>query len=225
MRDLADNPVRIVPDLEGLDAEGVLGWAVERFGSSIAVACSFQKEASVVLDLLLPITRDVTVFTLDTGVLFEETHETWRRFERHYGIEVVAERGISLEEQAAAHGDRLWERDPDACCALRKVAPLEAALSGFDAWVSGVRREQSATRRVTPKLDWDKRHGLWKANPLADWAERDVWSHISERDLPYHPLHDRGYGSIGCTPCTAPGEGREGRWAGLGKVECGIHGR
>jgi phosphoadenosine phosphosulfate reductase len=211
-------------DLEPLDAPGVLAHVVDRFHPRLAVACSFQKEATVVLDLLLRIAPDARIFTLDTHVLFPETYETWKRVEERYGITIEVHQGPSLGRQAALHGDRLWERDPDACCRLRKVEPLVRALSDVDAWISGVRRDQSASRAGTPKLAWDGRHGKWKANPIADWSEKDVWRYIHEHDLPYNPLHDRGYASIGCTHCTRPGNGRDGRWADSGKTECGLHG-
>jgi phosphoadenosine phosphosulfate reductase len=214
---------RVTPDLEGLDAGGVLEYMVERFHPRLAVACSFQKEASVVLDLLLRIAPDARVFTLDTHVLFPETYETWQRVEERYGISIEVFQGPSLGRQAATHGDRLWERDPDECCRLRKVDPLTEALSSVDAWISGVRRDQSAVRARTPKLAWDAKHERWKANPLADWTEDDVWRYIAEHDVPYNPLHDRGYASIGCTHCTKPGDGRDGRWAGSDKSECGLH--
>jgi phosphoadenosine phosphosulfate reductase len=211
------------PNLEDLDAPDVLAYMVDRFHPRLAVACSFQKEASVVLDMILRIAPDVRVFTLDTHVLFPETYETWQRVEQRYGIEVAVYQGPSLGRQAAMHGDRLWERDPDRCCDLRKVQPLQQALADVDAWVAGVRRTQSASRARTPKLAWDARHERWKANPLADWSEPDVWRYIVEHDLPYNPLHDRGYASIGCTHCTKPGDGRDGRWAGNEKTECGLH--
>jgi phosphoadenosine phosphosulfate reductase len=214
----------MAPDLEHLDAGGVLEYAVERFHPRLTVACSFQKEASVVLDLMLRVAPDARVFTLDTHVLFPETYETWKRVERRYGIEVAVFAGPSLGRQAALHGDRLWDRDPDACCDLRKVEPLRRALTEADAWVAGLRREQSPSRASTPKLAWDARHERWKFNPLADWSEDDVWSYIAEHDLPYNGLHDQGYAAIGCTHCTVPGAGREGRWAGTGKSECGLHG-
>jgi phosphoadenosine phosphosulfate reductase len=214
---------QLTPDLEHLDAQGVLEYAVERFHPRLAVACSFQKEASVVLDLILRIAPDARIFTLDTHVLFPETYETWKHVEERYGIEVEVHQGPSLGRQAALHGDRLWERDPDACCSLRKVDPLNEALADVDAWVSGVRREHSPARKRTPKLAWDAKHERWKANPLADWSEEDVWRYIARHDLPYNPLHDRGYSSIGCTHCTKPGAGREGRWADSGKTECGLH--
>jgi phosphoadenosine phosphosulfate reductase len=211
------------PDLEPASAEEVLRFAVERFHPRLSVACSFQKEASVIMDLLLRIEPEAHFFTLDTGVLFEETYVTWRRVEEHYGITVDRYAGIGLERQAAEYGDALWNRDPDRCCALRKVTPLNDALADQDAWVSGVRRDQSAARGSTAKLHWDRKHGLWKVNPLADWTDRDVWSYIAANDVPYHPLHDRGYASIGCTHCTVAGGERDGRWAGTDKIECGIH--
>jgi phosphoadenosine phosphosulfate reductase len=214
---------RPAPDLEALDAQEVLAYAVERFHPRLTVACSFQKEASVVLDMILRIAPDARVFTLDTHVLFPETYETWKRVEERYGIRVAVHSGPSLGRQAATHGDRLWERDPDACCDLRKVRPLERALADVDAWIAGLRREQSPSRAGTPKLGWDAKHDRWKVNPLADWTEADVWRYIAEHDLPYNPLHDQGYPTIGCTHCTKAGTGREGRWEGSGKTECGLH--
>jgi phosphoadenosine phosphosulfate reductase len=139
----------------------------------------------------------------------------WRRIEERYDIRIEGLRG----EQP----DRLWETDPDRCCELRKVVPMRERLAGQDAWVTGLRRDQSASRADTAKLDWDAKHGLWKVCPLADWTDQDVWRYIFEHDVPYHPLHDQGYASIGCVPCTAAGEGRDGRWAGTDKVECGLH--
>jgi phosphoadenosine phosphosulfate reductase len=213
----------VAPDVESLGAEDLLRELVERHHPRLVLACSFQKEASVLLDLVMRIEPTVRVVTLDTGFLFPETLATWRRLEERYGITVEAHRGPSPRRQAAEHGEALWARDPDACCAIRKVAPLRAALAGAEAWISGMRREQSPERAHTPKLAWDERHGLWKANPLADWPESRVWSHLLEHDVPYHPLHDRGYASIGCTHCTRPGAGREGRWSGSAKTECGLH--
>ena len=211
------------PDLEPATAEEVLQFAVERFHPRLYVACSFQKEASVIMDLLVRIEPAVHFFTLDTGLLFQETYETWDRVEKHYGIEIDRQAGISLAEQANRYGERLWERDPDLCCEERKVIPLRDRLRGADAWVAGLRREQSRTRSSTKKIGWDKRHGLWKINPLAEWSQADVWAYILANDVPYHPLHDQGYQSIGCTHCTRPSAGRHGRWAGTDKIECGLH--
>jgi phosphoadenosine phosphosulfate reductase len=211
------------PDLEPATAEEVLQFAVERFHPRLYVACSFQKEASVIMDLLVRIEPAVHFFTLDTGLLFQETYETWDRVEKHYGIEIDRQAGISPAEQSNRYGERLWERDPDLCCEERKVIPLRDRLRGADAWVAGLRREQSRTRSSTKKIGWDKRHGLWKVNPLAEWSEADVWAYILANDVPYHPLHDQGYQSIGCTHCTRPSAGRHGRWAGTDKIECGLH--
>ena len=210
-------------DLDALDAREVLAWAVEHHHPRLAAACSFQKEASVILDLLLGIEPQARFFTLDTGLLFSETYETWRRVEERYGVKVEVYEGISVEQQAADYGDALWARDPDACCGLRKVSPLTQALSTVDAWISGLRRDQSPERAGTRKLAWDEAHGVWKLNPLADWTERDVWRYIVEHDLPYPPRHDQGYASIGCVHCTSPGNDRVGRWAGSAKTECGLH--
>ena len=163
------------------------------------------------------------VFALDTHVLFPETYELWREVEQRYDTKVEVFEGPSAEQQAAMHGDELWERKPDLCCAIRKVEPLVRALGGLDAWITGVRRDQSPTRANAPKLGWDEAHELWKANPLADWSDDDCWAYIRERGLPYNALHDRGYASIGGTHCTQPGAGREGRWAGSDRTECGLH--
>lgn len=211
------------PDLEGAGAEEILAYAVERFHPGLYVAASFQKETAVLMDMVLALEPEARFFTLDTGVLFPETYAAWREAERRYGVEVDVFHGMSLARQAALEGDELWERDPDRCCSIRKVSPLREALAGVDAWVSGIRREQSPTRSAAPKIHWDARHAVWKLNPLADWSEQDVWDYISARDIPYNELHDRGYGSIGCTHCTRPGNGRAGRWAGFNKTECGLH--
>jgi phosphoadenosine phosphosulfate reductase len=202
-------------DADALDARELLAWALEAFHPKLALACSFQKEEAVLLDLLFEIEPDARVFALDTGVLFEETYEIWRAVEERYGTVIEAWRGEWVEG--------LWASDPAHCCHLRKVEPLGRALAPLDAWITGLRREQSPTRANARKLEWDEGHGLWKLNPLADWTEKDVWARIAERDLPYNPLHDQGFASIGCTHCTQPGAGREGRWAGLDKTECGLH--
>jgi phosphoadenosine phosphosulfate reductase len=173
--------------------------------------CSFQKEESVIVDELVQVAPHARFVTIDTGVLFPETLATWRAFEERFGIRV------DVEE---ARGD--WT-GPEHCCGDAKVAALERALGGAEAWITGIRREQSETRANTEFVERDEKRGMWKYNPLADWTEKDLWARIAERDLPYHPLHDQGYSSIGCAPCTQPGSGREGRWAGTDKVECGIH--
>jgi phosphoadenosine phosphosulfate reductase len=178
------------------------------------MACSFQKEKSVLVHMLSQIEPAVNVFTIDTGVLFPETLATWRAFEERFGlyVEVVDASSPGVPWTGADH-----------CCGQAKVDALEQALQGVDAWITGIRREQASTRGAAAKLERDERRGIWKLNPLADWSEKDLWRYIHEHDLPYHPLHDRSYSSIGCAPCTQPGEGREGRWAGEDKTECGIH--
>jgi phosphoadenosine phosphosulfate reductase len=210
-------------DVEALSAGEVIDAALERLHPSMALACSFQKEESVILDMLLEREPRARVFTLDTHVLFPESYALWRELEQRYGIRIEVFEGPSLGRQAATHGEALWERNPDLCCSIRKIAPLSEALSGLDGWLTGVRRDQAPSRADTPKLGWDERHELWKASPLADWSDEDVWRYVDERELPVNKLHERGYASIGCTHCTIPGDGREGRWAGLGKSECGLH--
>jgi phosphoadenosine phosphosulfate reductase len=203
-------------DLEERAAQDVLAYAVERFHPRLAMACSFQKEESVLLDMLLAIEPGARVFTIDTGVLFPETRQVWRDMERRYGVQVEVHDALDPEGGA-------WTAD--RCCTEQKVSALERALDGLDAWVTGIRREQAPTRTAAPKLERDAARGIWKVNALADWTEQQVWEYVIEHDLPYHPLHDRGYASIGCAPCTRPGTGRDGRWAGQAKTECGIHTR
>jgi phosphoadenosine phosphosulfate reductase len=210
-------------DPEVLSAPEVLAVMVERFHPKLSLACSFQREESVLLDMLLEIAPDARVFALDTHVLFPETYDVWRQVEKRYGIEVEVYQGPSLGRQASIHGAALWASNPSLCCAIRKVGPLGHALAGLDGWITGVRREQSPTRAHAAKLGWDERHGLWQANPLADWSVADVDAYIAERDLPVNALHAQGYASIGCTHCTEPGDGREGRWSGSDKTECGLH--
>jgi phosphoadenosine phosphosulfate reductase len=210
-------------DVESLGARDVIAHMLDRFHPRLALACSFQKEETVILDMLLEQRPDATVFALDTHVLFPETYAVWQEIEKRYNIKVRVYEGPPLDRQAATHGDELWKSNPSLCCALRKVAPLANALGDLDGWITGVRRDQSTSRAQTPKIGWDERHELWKAAPLADWSDADVWAYIEERNLPVNDLHRRGYASIGCTHCTLPGQGREGRWAGTDKTECGLH--
>ena len=215
--------LQLPADVEGLTAVQVLELVLAEFPGRVSLACSFQKEESVLLDMLFALEPKARVFALDTHVLFPETYEVWRAVEKRYGVRVEVYEGPSLGRQAAAHGEALWERKPDLCCSIRKVEPLNRALGDLDCWITGLRRDQSPARATAPKLGWDGAHELWKANPLADWSDERCWAYIRERDLPVNPLHERGYASIGCTHCTVPGVGREGRWAGLSKVECGLH--
>ncbi len=199
--------------LETATAEEVISYAVERFHPRLTLACSFQKEESVLVHMLSEIEPDARVFMIDTGVLFPETLTTWKAFEDRFGLEVEVVDARSPGEP--------WTLN--RCCGQAKVDALERALQDVDAWITGIRREQAPTRAAAPKLERDDKRDIWKVNPLADWSEKDLWRYIHEHDLPYHPLHDRGYASIGCAPCTQPGEGRNGRWAGLDKTECGLH--
>jgi len=189
-----------------------------RHGGQAVLLCSFQKEESVLIDELLRLDqgtgRTVRIVTIDTGVLFEETLQTWRAFEERFGVKI--------DVVDASSPDLPWS-GPDHCCSVAKVAALERALSGAEGWITGIRREQSPTRADAELIERDQVRNLWKYNPLAHWTDKDLWRRIHERDLPYNPLHDQGYESIGCAPCTQPGSGREGRWAGTEKTECGIH--
>jgi phosphoadenosine phosphosulfate reductase len=166
---------------------------------------------------------EARVFALDTHVLFPETYALWRQVEQRYKTRIDVYEGPSLGRQAAVHGEALWGRNPNLCCTIRKVEPLTRALADVDCWITGIRRDQSPTRATAAKLGWDEQHEVWKANPLADWSDADVWAYIRERDLPVNELHHQGYASIGCTHCTRPGEGRAGRWSGIEKTECGLH--
>jgi phosphoadenosine phosphosulfate reductase len=203
----------LAPDLQNAAAEEVLAYAVEQYHPRLTMACSFQKEESVLVHMLSEIVDAPRVFTIDTGVLFPETLETWKRFEDRFGL--------AVEVIDARSPDEPWTAQ--RCCGQAKVDALEHALSGVDAWITGIRREQATTRAGSGKLERDERRGIWKFNPLTDWTEKDIWRYINKHDLPYHPLHDQGFGSIGCAPCTRPGSGREGRWSGQDKTECGIH--
>jgi phosphoadenosine phosphosulfate reductase len=215
--------LQLPTDVEALGAERVLALVLEQFPGRVALACSFQKEESVLLDMLFALEPKARVFALDTHVLFPETYRVWREVEKRYRTTIEVYEGPSLGRQAAVHGDELWKTNPDLCCSIRKVEPLNRALADLDAWITGLRREQSPTRADAPKLGWDDQHELWKASPLADWSDEMCRAYIEERGLPYNRLHEQGYASIGCTHCTRPGAGREGRWSGMEKIECGLH--
>jgi len=208
--------LQLPPDVESWPAQRVVEFLLEQFPGRVALACSFQKEESVLLDLLFELEPKARVFAIDTHHLFPETYELWRETERRYGTTIERFEGATVE-------DGLWDTKPDLYLSIAKLEPLNRALLDLDAWITGVRRDQSPTRAAAPKLAWDEQHELWKANPLADWSDEDCWAYIRERDLPYNPLHDGGYESIGDTHSTQPGKGREGRWAGTDRTECGIH--
>jgi phosphoadenosine phosphosulfate reductase len=214
-------------ELEEKSPDEIIRWAVGEFGEKLGLATSFQVDSSMLIHLFTRATEDARIFYLDTEALFAETYMVRDRLIERYDIKPVRYRpALSLEDQARVYGDKLWETNPDLCCELRKVQPLKLALSGLLAWMTGIRRDQAATRSHARVVEWDKR-GLVKINPLVRMTEKDVWAYIMEHKVPYNPLHDQGYPSLGCTYCTRPvkpGEDpRAGRWSGTGKVECGIH--
>jgi phosphoadenylyl-sulfate reductase (thioredoxin) len=213
-------------DLDRLPAEQILARAAERFPHRLGFATGFGREGCVLVDLVARLGLDVDIFTLDTGVLFPETHELWEELESRYGLEI---RSVRAPAADLAEVDRGWETDPDRCCELRKVIPLGLELTRFDAWVTAIRRDQTAERRVARAVEWDGKFGLVKVNPLVGWTTGDVDAYVARHGVPVNRLHDRGYPSIGCEPCTSPvspGEDpRAGRWRGLEKKECGLHTR
>ncbi|MBZ5704136.1 MAG: phosphoadenylyl-sulfate reductase [Acidobacteriia bacterium] len=215
---------------ETWDPEQLLRWAFSEFYPEMAIASGFGAEGIVLIDIAARIRPDVRVFTLDTDFLFPETNELIGRIEERYRIKVERVRpALTPEEQERRHGPALWKRAPDQCCNLRKVEPLRGKLSELRAWVTAIRRDQTASRAQARKVEWDTKFGLVKINPLADWSTKQVWDYVYENNLPYNPLHDRNYPSIGCTHCTRPihaGEdARAGRWSGFEKTECGLHER
>ncbi|HEY4440669.1 MAG TPA: phosphoadenylyl-sulfate reductase, partial [Candidatus Elarobacter sp.] len=206
----------------------ILHNALSAYRGRIALACSFGGPSGMaLLDLTLQIDPAIPVYYVDTGLLFRETYALIERVARRYGIAPIAVKPeLSVEGQAERYGPALWASDPDRCCALRKVEPHRAFLRTFDAWLTGVRRTQSATRADLDPVQTDA-DGIYKVSPLYDWSDDDVWAYVNRRHVPVNPLHAEGYPSIGCVPCTrpvAPGQGqRDGRWAGFAKTECGIH--
>jgi phosphoadenosine phosphosulfate reductase len=219
-----------LPESEAEDwsAEEVLSWGFEKFGPRVALASAFGAEGMALIDMASRLRRPLRIFTLDTGFFFPETYKLIELVERRYGIRV--ERcypELDAAAQARVYGEALWTRNPDRCCELRKVEPLREKLKTFDAWVTAVRRDQTPSRAETPKVGWDAKFGLIKINPLADWNSKQIWSYLDAHDVPYNPLHNVGYASIGCTHCTratrAGEDTRAGRWPGFAKTECGLH--
>jgi phosphoadenosine phosphosulfate reductase len=207
-------------NFEAMSAEDLLRWAHEEFGERLCLTCSWQRQSSTLVHMVSELGLDIDVIELDTLVLFPETYETRDRLVERYGLTLKTFRPIDPP-------DRLWESDVDRCCGIRKVEPLERALAGYDAWITGIRREQSPSRADAQKVEWSERYGVWKIQPLVDWSSKRVDAYLTVNEIPYNPLHDRGYPSIGCIHCTRPvavGEDeRAGRWAGSTKLECGIH--
>jgi phosphoadenosine phosphosulfate reductase len=213
---------------ETWDAPEVLHWAFESFGSRVQMASGFGVEGMVLIDIASRINPDLKVFTIDTDFLFPETYRLIEKVEKRYGIQVERVRSqLTPEDQEEMFGPALWSINPDQCCALRKVEPLRQKLITLRAWITAIRRDQTAIRATARKIEWDRKFRLIKVNPIADWTTKDVWNYVHEHNVPYNPLHDRNYPSIGCTHCTRavqPGDDpRSGRWSGTGKTECGLH--
>ncbi|GJM71462.1 phosphoadenosine phosphosulfate reductase [Paenibacillus macerans] len=214
-------------EFENSPPQEVIAWAVEAF-PNITFACSFGAEDVVIVDMLQKISPSTDIFYLDTDFHFKETYETRDAIAAQYNLEFVrVSPKLTPEEQAEKYGDELWKSDPNACCNLRKVEPLTRILGGYEAWITGIRRDQAPTRANAKKVEYDAKFGLVKFNPLAAWTSDDAWNYIRENKLIYNPLHDRNYPSIGCEHCTRPvmpGEDpRAGRWSGTEKTECGLH--
>jgi phosphoadenosine phosphosulfate reductase len=214
-------------DFEAMSAEDVLQWAYGEFGARMCLTCSWQRQSSALVHMVSELGLDVPVVELDTQLFFKETYETRDRLVERYGLKPIRPEVITVARQAIEEGPNLWETNPDRCCHIRKVEPLERALAGYDAWITGIRREQSPSRAGAQKVEWSERYGVWKIQPLVDWNAKRVEAYIYVNEIPYNPLHDAGYPSIGCIPCTRPvregEEERAGRWAGSDKLECGIH--
>lgn len=222
---LREQAPAIARELEGKRPDEILGAIAPRFPRWIALASAFGAEDCVLVDVIARARLPIEVFTIDTGHLFPETHALRERLEERYGISIRAVRADLPAPDPALPPP--WERDPDACCAARKVRPLRSALAELGAWVTGIRREQTPERAGAQVLEWDARFGLFKVNPLAAWTREDVAAYVRLFGVPTNPLHARGYPSIGCVPCTTPvrpGEDpRAGRWRGHEKTECGLH--
>jgi phosphoadenosine phosphosulfate reductase len=214
--------------LTGASPQEVLRWAVETFHPRLTMATAFGAEGCCLIHMLAEINPEVRLFNLDTGYQFAETLELRERIKTRYGIEVEYVRPeMTVAEYEEEHGGPLHRIRPDQCCHDRKVLPLRRALVGYDAWISAIRRDQTAHRAVADVVQWDAKFDLVKVNPLLTWTRKDVWEFVLAHEVPYNPLHDQGYPSIGCWPCTRPvGDGedeRAGRWAGSTKKECGLH--
>ena len=215
-------------ELEKATPQEILRWAVERFAPRFTMATAFGPEGMTIIHMLAEIAPQTPIFNLETGYQFQETLDLRDRIQERYGIEVELKRPeLTVQQYEALHGGPLYERNPNQCCFDRKIRVLQEAARGMHAWASGIRRDQSPDRAAAPIVGWDKRFSLVKVSPLANWTKADVWKMITDHHIPYNPLHDQGYASIGCQPCTRAvlfGEDeRAGRWSGLAKTECGLH--
>jgi phosphoadenosine phosphosulfate reductase len=220
---------RVSEHLEDSSPQDILRWAVSVYGEDLTLSVSFgNPEGMVLLDMLTRITDKAQVFTLDTGFLFEETVRFREEAMKKYPLPLkVLTPGLTVEEQVAHYGPKLYSCAPDLCCEVRKIAPQRRFLRDYGAWVTGIRRDQTTQRADTPVLSWEERFGVVKIAPLVNWSTGEVEEYVCERGLPLNPLLGRGYKSIGCAPCTQPvseaEDARAGRWPGMDKTECGLH--
>lgn len=224
----AINIAELQAKAESWSPQQVLSWAFETFGHSVAISSAFGAEGMVLIDMASRLKNDFRLFTIDTEFLFPETYNLMDRIEEKYGIRIEKVYSLlSPETQEFTHGPALWTRDPDLCCRLRKVEPLRRKLQELNAWITSIRRDQTAARSGAHKIEWDAKFGLVKINPIVEWTTKLVWRYIHEHHVPYNELHNQDYPSIGCTHCTRsvrPGEDpRAGRWPGFAKTECGLH--
>jgi phosphoadenosine phosphosulfate reductase len=231
MPGVAISPEQIQADAARLANESpqsILRWAVNRYYPRLTMATAFGAEGCCLIHMLADIEPRVRIFNLETGYQFPETLELRERIKQRYGIEVEYVRPeLSVAEYEAEYGGPLYEMRSDQCCYDRKILPLRRAVVGYEAWISAIRKDQTEDRAQAAVVQWDAKFELVKVNPLLGWTKREVWAFIVKHGVPYNPLHDKNYPSIGCWPCTrpvAPGEEeRAGRWAGKVKKECGLH--
>jgi phosphoadenosine phosphosulfate reductase len=223
-----ENLERIQTVAETWTSQEVLHWACKTFGESVEMASGLGVEGMALIDIAARVNSKLRVFTIDTGFLFPETYQLIERVEKRYGIKVERVRStLTPDDQAEIYGPALWSVNPDQCCGLRKVEPLKEKLAGLRAWITAIRRDQTSHRAKARKIEWDQKFQVVKVNPIVDWSSANVWDYVRAHDVPYNPLHDFQYPSIGCTHCTRavrPGDDpRSGRWAGSQKTECGLH--
>jgi phosphoadenosine phosphosulfate reductase len=228
--ELLDELARASERLESAEPPEIIRWAAERFGDRLTMATAFGPEGCAIIHWLATVAPKTFVFNLETGYQFKETLELRDRLAKRYGIEVSLEApDTNVEEYERLHGGPLYRTDSNRCCGDRKIAVIRRVLTRFDAWMSGIRRAQSPDRAAAPIVGWDRKFGVAKISPLANWTKAKVWDLIVRENIPYNPLHDQGYVSIGCWPCTRSitiGEDeRAGRWSGTAKTECGLHSR
>ncbi len=217
-------------EMEPWSPQEILTWAVDTYGKKLAMATAFGVEGCVLMAMLaeIPGGRDVYLFNLDTGYQFAETMVLRETIMAKYDLFIdLVKAKESVPEMEARFGGPIYDKTPDECCRIRKVVPLNEAVVGYDAWISSIRRDQSPIRANAPIVGWDRKFNIAKVNPLANWTRKEIWKYVFDNSVPYNPLHDQGYTSIGCKPCTRAVEvgedERAGRWASFTKKECGLH--